>query len=215
MEDKLRVYESDDIKVSWSKTRCIHFQACVRGLHDVFNVEQKPWIQPQNASAEEVLEVVLRCPTGALHAERKDGEPTQSAPSENVVNVAPDGPLYFHGDIHIKDATGETVLEDTRVALCRCGASEHKPFCDGSHSEADFKDSGAMAPNKLKTKESSESLTVILAKDGPLRLDGAVELKTVGNLTSYKGSGGALCRCGASNHKPFCDGSHRDINFKS
>ena len=215
MADKLRVYESDEVKVSWSSARCIHFQACVRGLHDVFDVEQKPWIQPGKASAEEVLEVVLRCPTGALHAERKDGETAEATPSENVISVAPDGPLYIHGDIQVKNAEGETVVEDTRVALCRCGASRHKPFCDGSHSEAGFKDSGAMAPNKLKNKDGADNLTVTLAEDGPLRLEGKLELKTVADLTSYKGGGGALCRCGASKHKPFCDGSHREAGFKS
>lgn len=215
MRDKLRVYESEELEVSWSRTRCIHFQACVRGLGDVFDTEQKPWIQPGNASADEVLAIVMRCPTGALHAERKDGGMPETTPKENIINVAPNGPLYFHGDIHVKNVEGETVLKDTRIALCRCGASEHKPFCDGSHSKADFEDSGALSPNMLKSGDGPGDLTVTLADDGPLLLEGKLELKTVGDLTSYKGSGGALCRCGASRHKPFCDGSHKEIGFET
>ena len=134
MKEKLREYRADDIKVTWSQMRCIHFAACVERLPAVFDTDQKPWIQPAKAEPEEVSEAVLRCPTGALHFRRADGANEEVADT-NTVQVAPDGPLYLRGDIEIHDGKGEILLHDTRVALCRCGASAHGPLCDGSHKE--------------------------------------------------------------------------------
>lgn len=50
------------------------------------------------------------------------------------------GPLWVRGDIEIVDAEGEPYEVRNRVTLCRCGASKNKPFCDGSHIEADFRE---------------------------------------------------------------------------
>jgi CDGSH-type Zn-finger protein len=55
----------------------------------------------------------------------------------SVVPV-PKGPLFLRGRIQIRDAEERLIREDTRVALCRCGASENKPFCDGSHRRIGF-----------------------------------------------------------------------------
>lgn len=215
MKDELRTYTTDTLKVSWSKTRCIHFAACVRGLPEVFDTDKNPWIQPDQAAEAVVIETVHRCPTGALHV-YKDGNLLEEAPQQNTISVAPDGPLYIHGNITVANAAGETVVKDKRMALCRCGASAHKPYCDGSHTGAGFKDSGALTKNMLKqTATEGSDLTIVAAKDGPLRLDGSLTLKSVGNLTTYTGNGGALCRCGASAHKPFCDGSHKRVGFET
>ena len=219
MADKLRTYAADGVTVTWSAMRCIHFQACVRGLPGVFDTEQKPWIQPGKASGAEVLETVLRCPTGALHVESGDGlsEPVlrEMVPSENTVTVAPDGPLYVRGDVVLKNSAGETLLRDTRIALCRCGASAHKPFCDGSHTKAEFRDPGSLAQNKLQADVGTGGVSFTSVKDGPLRLSGPLTLRSVDGATVYEGSGGALCRCGASTHKPFCDGTHAEVGFEA
>ena len=73
MTDKVKTYWSDDIVVAYDAGRCIHAAECVRGLPGVFDTGKQPWIQPANAAADAVAEVVMRCPTGALHFERKDG----------------------------------------------------------------------------------------------------------------------------------------------
>ena len=220
MADKLRSYAADGVTVTWSAMRCIHFQACVRSLPEVFDTEQKPWIQPGEASGAEVLETVLRCPTGALHFESAGGPGEsvlrETVPSENTVTVAPDGPLYVRGDVVLKNSAGETLLRDTRVALCRCGASGHKPFCDGSHTKSEFRDPGSLAQNKLKEDDTgATSVTFTAAANGPLRLSGPLTLRSVDGATIYEGSGGALCRCGASKHKPFCDGTHAEVGFEA
>jgi CDGSH-type Zn-finger protein len=87
----------------------MHAAECLRGLPAVFGNRRRPWIIVGNGSPGEIGEVIQRCPTGALHFRRLDG-----GPQEPVVR------------------------QDTRVALCRCGASANKPFCDGSHRRVGF-----------------------------------------------------------------------------
>ena len=58
---------------------------------------------------------------------------------ENVkITIAKDGPYLVDGEVEIVDASGNTIKKDN-CALCRCGASKDKPFCDGSHNVAGFK----------------------------------------------------------------------------
>ena len=107
-------------------------------LPDVFDPGRKPWIDPDRAESEQLLQVIMRCPTGALHLERSDGEQAEPTPERNTAIVERNGPVYFRGDLEIVTREGEVLLKDTRIALCRCGASENKPFCDGSHVRVGF-----------------------------------------------------------------------------
>lgn len=135
---KVRRYESDDVVVTFDSKLCIHAQECVRGLPGVFDVEKRPWVQPQHASADDVVDVVSRCPTGALHTERLDGGAAEQPQTEVTAREVRNGPIFISGEVSIFDDDGEVVRDDWRVALCRCGASSDKPFCDGSHAEAGF-----------------------------------------------------------------------------
>lgn len=145
MKSDIRRYESDDITVQYDVKRCIHAAECIRGLPTVFDPDRRPWIDPTNATAEEIAAVVQRCPTGALHFVRRDGGASEPVPEENSMTIAADGPLYVRGNIQLIMPDGAVVHADTRVALCRCGASQNKPFCDGSHTEAGFHDPGTFA----------------------------------------------------------------------
>ena len=138
MNEDVHEYTGGDIDVTWDQARCIHAAECVRGLPAVFDTERRPWVAPDEAAAAAVADVVVRCPTGALHFERHDGGPAETVPDTNTVTLATDGPLYLHGDLELKNADGDTRLRDTRVALCRCGASANKPFCDGTHASVGF-----------------------------------------------------------------------------
>ena len=73
MADRVRTYPSDDLDVHFNPRRCIHAAECVHGRPEVFDPNQKPWIEPEQAGADAIAEVVLRCPTGALTFTRKDG----------------------------------------------------------------------------------------------------------------------------------------------
>lgn len=224
-------YTSDAITVTFVAQRCIHAAKCVRGLPAVFDKSRRPWVLPSAAPAEEIAEVVERCPTGALHYERSDGGPAERPDTHNTLHVRAQGPYYARGKLRVLMADGELYFEDVRVAFCRCGKSQLKPFCDNSHVAAEFDDPGAIVvptaagAASATAQGSVESagdgsdehgeLSIKLRANGPLRLDGEFELISADRQTVYRGTETALCRCGGSANKPFCDGSHRHNGFQA
>ena len=139
-----RIYENDTIAVAWYPERCVHSARCIAGLPDVFDPGRKPWVVLEGHTADEIAAVVQHCPTGALHFSRRDGGPAEGVPGETTILVVPDGPLFVHGDVTVADEHGTVIRRDTRMALCRCGQSEHKPFCDNTHRRIGFR-AGATA----------------------------------------------------------------------
>ena len=137
--DNKKEYGNDRIVVTWEPEYCIHEADCLMGLPEVFDSWRRPWIEVDNASADEVANVVMRCPTGALHFRRLDRGVQEQEPSETTIQLQPNGPMFVRGNVRIEDASGHLVREDTRVALCRCGESENKPFCDGTHRKIGFR----------------------------------------------------------------------------
>lgn len=212
----VRTYRGTSLAVHYDAKRCIHAAECVHGLPAVFDPDRRPWIEPDGASPADLIAVVERCPTGALHYERADGGAPEAAPGENVVRVSPDGPLYVRGEIAVESHDGRTVQADTRIALCRCGASQNKPFCDGRHEAAGFSDPGSIQDaSATEPAHRGSSLRISLAQDGPLVLNGAFRLEGGDGKAAGARDKAALCRCGASANKPYCDGSHVRLDFKS
>jgi len=211
---KLHTYEGQEGVVTYDAKRCIHVAECVHGLPAVFDPNSRPWVSPDGAGAEELASVIARCPTGALHFERADGLPAEPVPGRSRVILVADGPLYVHGQIEIAASDGTVQLVDTRVALCRCGASENKPFCDGSHTRAGFRASGTWEELTAPAGDPAAEgpLRVICRTDGPLLLQGPFTL-TAADGTSAPCARAAACRCGASENRPFCDGSHSAVGF--
>jgi hypothetical protein len=109
------------------------------GLPEVFDAARRPWIEIDAADADDIAEVVMRCPTGALHFRRLDGGEHETAPEVTSVQPRTNGPLFLRGKIKIVDAQENVIREDTRIALCRCGQSSSKPFCDGTHRTVGFR----------------------------------------------------------------------------
>jgi uncharacterized Fe-S cluster protein YjdI/CDGSH-type Zn-finger protein len=145
MSDKLRHYTSDAIDVSYDAQVCIHASECLRGLPAVFDRKRRPWILPTGAGADEIAAVVAKCPSGALHFTRKDGGAAESASEPASIVPTPNGPLYVRGRVELRQADGSASFADVRMALCRCGQSRRKPFCDNSHRAAGFDDPGVIA----------------------------------------------------------------------
>jgi uncharacterized Fe-S cluster protein YjdI len=123
----VRAYSAPGATVYYDRGRCLHFAECVRGLPEVFDVKKRPWIQPENASAERVAEVVRRCPSGALHYRLEDGPPEESE-QPTLVEFVANGPINLRGDLRIDVPAGR--MREVRASLCRCGLSENEPFCD-------------------------------------------------------------------------------------
>ncbi len=137
--DVLKAYEGEGITVSWEPSLCIHVANCIRRLPGVFDPMARPWVKLQGANPDDVAEAVLSCPTGALRFERTDGGPQESPPVPATIQPRLNGPLFVRGEVDIIDARGDVMRTATRVALCRCGHSRNKPYCDLSHRAAEFK----------------------------------------------------------------------------
>lgn len=216
MEKKIHTYESDDITVEFDSKRCLHSAECVKRLQSVFNPEKRPWIQPEHATADEIKETVHHCPTGALKYSSADSEEKPSR--QNTITIVPDGPLYLRGDIEIQNAEGETLLKDTRAAICRCGKSKNKPLCDNSHKEIEFKAPASFNKTKLQPTDGGDSsrkkLILKLMDNGPILLEGSYQIYSIANEPANSSKNVAMCRCGQSDSKPFCDGTHKKVGFE-
>lgn len=137
--DTTRVYESDGIRVIWDATLCIHTGICLRALPSVFDVHARPWVDLDGALATDVAATIRACPTGALRYEPKGDLEDEKPDEPTIVEVRPNGPLYVRGRVEVIAPGGRQVTEGPRMALCRCGASENKPFCDNSHRLVGFR----------------------------------------------------------------------------
>jgi uncharacterized Fe-S cluster protein YjdI len=134
-----RTYAGGAIEVHWEPRLCIHVRNCVKRLPNVFLPESRPWVVVDAADADAVAAAVESCPTGALHHRRLDGGAQEQTLAEPTIEARPDGPLFVRGSVRIVGTDGRLIREDTRAALCRCGASRNKPFCDGSHRRIGFR----------------------------------------------------------------------------
>lgn len=214
-KEKAFDYPGERATVTWHGSLCIHIGECGHAKGDLFVAGRKPWCQPDLASDDEVEDVVLRCPTGALSVNYTDGSRPEAADAENTVHVAYNGPLFVRGDLDI-DGAPETVPGlKFRAALCRCGKSDNKPFCDNSHDEAGFRDYGAVGDTGAADTDTGGPLKITPAKDGPLLISGNVRIINGSGRSAWRGNRAALCRCGESGNKPFCDGRHKQAGFKS
>jgi uncharacterized Fe-S cluster protein YjdI/CDGSH-type Zn-finger protein len=138
MPRQLKVYRAGELTVTFDPARCIHAAECVRGLPEVFARDERPWIRPERGAPDDVLAVVARCPTGALHAAMSDGR-RDVVDEEVSITTSRDGPLYVRGPVELHLEDGTLVSVEGRVALCRCGSTKNAPFCDGSHREIGFR----------------------------------------------------------------------------
>lgn len=193
------------------------------------------------------------------------------------------GPYTIVDIDNLTDAKGNAFATAPVFSLCRCGQSEKKPYCDGSHVEAGFTGDKAddRVPDRLKNYEGKEitihdnrgvcshdgtcvrELPEVFDRDkrpwinphgatvraiietvekcpsgalsytigtrryqdldrepsirvrrkGPLHIEGFIEIKDDQYTEPESAEHCTLCRCGQSKNKPFCDGTHLDIDF--
>lgn len=135
----LQSRSSESIELTFDPNRCAHAAECLRGAPEVFNLAARPWMQPEHLDADSLARVVEACPSGALQYRRLDGGPHEVADAALSVEVQANGPYHVRGHVEIRDAEGGVLGVGPRAALCCCGASENKPFCDGSHRAARFR----------------------------------------------------------------------------
>lgn len=210
----VEVAEGGTATVRFDGSRCIHARRCVTGLPAVFRAGVKgAWIHPDAAGAEELARVVLACPSGALSLERRDGGAQEAPPRANTVTVRENGPLAVHAELTV---AGHGPM--TRATLCRCGLSRTKPFCDNSHLKAGFAASGEPASRDamaLAITDLTGPVTVTPRPNGPLVVVGRFEIESGTGRAIDRVEKAVFCRCGNSQNKPFCDGSHKRVGFEA
>jgi CDGSH-type Zn-finger protein/ferredoxin len=194
------------------------------------------------------------------------------------------GPYLVTNVDTLVNSRGERLAARSSMALCRCGGSGNKPFCDGTHARigfisaklpdrvADHRDtytreeltvfdnrgicqhagfcsdalpevfrtraepfidltagekhaiveavqrcpSGALsyAIDGVEHRDQPREPSISVSKDGPYRITGGILLADEARAEGASAEHYALCRCGGSKNKPFCDGTHWYINFK-
>ena len=213
-DKKVFDFPGAEIDVHWDGRLCIHVGECGGAAGELFVGGREPWCIPDKAGREMVREICERCPSGALTYTDKAGLPEVAA-GENIVTVADNGPLYVRGDLAIEGAPADMPGVRCRATLCRCGHSKNKPFCDNSHLDMGFKSFGAVGERGGGLTAKGGTLVIRPRPDGPLKITGNLAIRAASGRLAWEGEETALCRCGASENKPFCDGSHRGSGFKS
>ncbi|NNC45200.1 MAG: hypothetical protein HKN99_04895 [Winogradskyella sp.] len=135
---KQKEYTNDEVTIVWEADKCIHSGICVKGLPKVFKPNERPWIAIDAASTDKLVEQVKQCPSGALSFYMNDDNNKSAEQLETKVEVLENGPLLVYGTLKVthKDGTEETKNKTT--AFCRCGLSNNKPYCDGTHVSENF-----------------------------------------------------------------------------
>jgi len=157
-----RRYKNDDITVYWKPSACIHASYCYRELLEVFDPSRRPWVDMNGATTDKIIEVVNLCPTEALAWKWNDEAKNESVDNDQLnhikfrrpelmntndmdsqeqpvtIKIMPDGPIVLKGSFTLKYNGTTKEVNDSMISICRCGISDHMPFCDGQHRKAGF-----------------------------------------------------------------------------
>lgn len=142
MEEQKKItkkYTNGEVTVVWQPHVCIHSAICFKQLPQVFDPRKRPWVTIEGAGTDAIVEQIKRCPSGALSYYMNDEQIGKvEIENDTVVEVLPNGPLIVYGNLTVKDSTGNEKKHHKVTAFCRCGGSQNKPFCDGSHAKIGF-----------------------------------------------------------------------------
>jgi glutamate synthase domain-containing protein 2/CDGSH-type Zn-finger protein len=151
--DRLDNYEGKELTIHDNRGVCSHAGYCTDNLPSVFIRGKEPWIDPNGASAEEIVRVIKMCPSGAL-SYTKDGVLYKDQDREPAITLSKNGPYRVVGGPEHEDANKSKPESKEHYTLCRCGGSKNKPFCDGTHWYINFRDDEEKIPDYLKVKEN-------------------------------------------------------------
>jgi len=157
-----RKYKNKDITVYWKPSACVHASYCYRELIEVFDPSRRPWVDMEGATTEKIIEVVNLCPTDALawkwndeeknalvgddqynHIKFRRPELLNSEEGQKVENpvsikIMTDGPIVLKGNFTLDQSGKKKDFTEGMISICRCGVSDHQPFCDGRHRKIGF-----------------------------------------------------------------------------
>jgi CDGSH-type Zn-finger protein len=152
--DRVKDYVGKEIIIHDNRGVCSHDGACTRNSPGVFDLDKKPWINPDGASAQETIETIQKCPSGAL-SYTIGGRLFKNLDREPCIKVSRHGPLKVVGFVEFKDDQESAPESAEHYTLCRCGLSKNKPFCDGTHMPEEFRDEG-QSPSAERGSRNAE-----------------------------------------------------------
>jgi len=212
--DGMEVIQGEKLDLLYTGKLCIHSRFCVTGAPKVFLANVKgPWIFPDAMPVERLVDIAHACPSGAIQYRRKDGEADEAPPPVNLLSVREAGPYAIRGPLTLR---GQSI--GMRATLCRCGASKNKPFCDGSHHDIHFAATGEPEtgmlglPTDMPARRDG-AVAIEPEPNGPLHVRGPLEVLSGTGRMVCRVTQARLCRCGGSQTKPFCDGTHARNGF--
>lgn len=157
-----RKYSNDEITVYWKPDACVHASYCYRELIEVFDPGRRPWVDLKAAPDNLIIATVDMCPTEALTWKWNDEEKNKAVGAEHTnhvkfrrpelmeedlqavnehpvsVKVMRDGPVVIKGNFTLISGSSRKEVTEGILSICRCGESDHKPFCDGRHRKTGF-----------------------------------------------------------------------------
>ena len=155
-------YRNNDITVYWKPSACIHASYCYRELIEVFDPSRRPWVDLNGSATDKIIEVVNLCPTDALTWKWNDEAVNETVGTDQVnhikyrrpelletkepveqekpvsVKIMIDGPIILNGNFTLVHNGINKEVQEGIISICRCGASDHQPFCDGRHRKIGF-----------------------------------------------------------------------------
>lgn len=134
--------EGVPVTISYTPALCTHAAQCQARAKAVFNPKQKPWIQPSEGKLAEILDVIAACPSGALRVSVGDVPEQHMTTGDVSIQIEKNGP-YHVTNICLEAEFNGVGASRAKYSLCRCGLSKNKPFCDGSHYDAKWRDDSA------------------------------------------------------------------------
>jgi CDGSH-type Zn-finger protein len=134
---RVRAYDGTGIEVLDDRGICQHAGFCGNQVTNVWKMVRDTG---DTSVRTQVIAMIEHCPSGAL-TYRIDGEAVEPGLAVEI-GVVDDGPLWVTGGVTVERSDGQPVETRNRVTLCRCGASNLKPLCDGTHKEIGFRDDG-------------------------------------------------------------------------
>jgi len=139
VKDQRDDYVGKKITIHDNRGICSHAGYCTDGLPSVWRMRTEPWIDPDGADVQEIIDTIKKCPSGALSYTIEDVEHRDQDRPQSI-KITPNGPYVIQGGIELDGAETLTGASPEHRTLCRCGQSKNKPICDGSHWYASFRD---------------------------------------------------------------------------
>jgi uncharacterized Fe-S cluster protein YjdI len=157
-----RRYSNNEITVYWKPSACVHASYCYRELIEVFDPGRRPWVDMYGSTTDNIIEVVNLCPTEALTWKWNDDEKNKTIDADQLnhvkfrrpelmntndttqeehpvsAKIMVDGPIVLKGNFTLQYDGNAKEVHDGIISICRCGASDHQPFCDGIHRKTGF-----------------------------------------------------------------------------